>query len=501
MTMPFIDELSQPISTNTHNHEIQSFLGALQGNILKGHGRHHTANIFCKFPAGKVANAKAFLKGLATSNMVRSAKAQLADAQAFKAARAAGDPPLVTPAFYAALISKAGYDYLGIPQNKQPKDLAFQAGLKNRVPERPFIKLHDPAPNLWEVEYQQTYHAMILIGETSPAKLQFEVSRLMGRLGAQGLTAGGTFHNEVGSALFNDAGEGLENFGYVDGRSQPLMLIEDIAHEAHEMDGIDNWSPAFGPAQVVVDDPGAADETACGSYFVFRKLEQNVKKFKISEEALGDKLGLGEAAGALVVGRYEDGTPIALSPVATMGAPVLNNFHYDQEPPNAISPDRGPRCPFQAHVRKTNPRTDDTRAATMARRGITYGERGDTHLSSDGRTILDAVANEDRPTGGVGLLFMAYQASIPDQFEVVQGLWANNSGFPVTAPGQPIGIDPVIGQGPSVPQDWPKGWGKPTTESHDFYKVAPGTANNGPFVTMKGGEYFFAPSLVFLRGL
>jgi Dyp-type peroxidase family len=498
--MPLLDELTQPISYKTSGGDIQMFLRDLQGNILKGHGRHHTANLFCKFPAGKAAKAKSFLKGLVTGHLVRSAKEQLQDADAFKAARAAGEV-LTTPAFYAAHISKAGYDYLGIAQAKQPADLAFQAGLKNRVPERPFIKLHDPAPSLWETQYQAQYHAMILIGETSDGKLPSEIARLMARLTTAGLITGGTFHNEIGSALFNDAGEGLENFGYVDGRSQPLMLIEDIANETNKMDGIENWSPAFGPAQVVVDDPGVLAETACGSYFVFRKLEQNVKSFKISEEALGDKLGLGEAAGALVVGRYEDGTPIATSPVATMGDPVPNNFNYEQEPPNAIAVPRGPRCPFQAHIRKTNPRTDDTRGATMARRGITYGERGDTHLSSDGRVILDEAENVDRPTGGVGLLFMAYQASIPDQFEVVQGLWANNPGFPVTAPGQPIGIDPVIGQGPSVPQDWPKGWGSPTSESHDFYKVAPGTANNGPFVTMKGGEYFFAPSLSFLKSL
>ncbi len=499
--MPLLDELTQPISFKHANGEIQAFLHDLQGNILKGHGRHNTANIFCRFPAGKAAQAKAFLKGLVTGNMVRSAKSQLSDAAAFKAAKAVKEV-LVTPAFYAVHLSKAGYDYLGIAQNKQPKDLAFQASMKNRVPERPFIQLHDPAPNQWETAYQQQYHAMVLIGETSGGKLQSEITRLMARITAAGLITGGTYHNEIGSALFNDAGEGLENFGYVDGRSQPLMLIEDIQHEAMEMDGVDNWSPAFGPAQVVVDDPGVAEETACGSYFVFRKLEQNVKKFKISEAALGTKLNLGEAAGALVVGRYEDGTPIAISPVATQSAPVLNNFNYEHQPPNAISLPRGERCPFHGHVRKTNPRTDDTRSATMARRGITYGERGDTHLSSDGRTVLDEADNADRPTGGIGLLFMSFQASIPDQFEVIQGLWANNPGFPVTAPGQPIGIDPVIGLGPSIPQHWPKDrWGAEATEAHDFYKVATGTANNGPFVTMKGGEYFFAPSLSFFKSL
>ena len=39
-------------------------------------------------------------------------------------------------------------------------------------------------------------------------------------------------HVQRGRALLNAAGFGIEHFGYVDGRSQPLMLVEDIDKEA-----------------------------------------------------------------------------------------------------------------------------------------------------------------------------------------------------------------------------------------------------------------------------
>ena len=61
---------------------------------------------------------------------------------------------------------------------------------------------------------------------------------------------------------------------------------------------------------------------------------------------------------------------------------------------------------------------------------------------------------------------------------------------------QEPGIDPVIGQpgGNGVGQQkWPAQWDDPR-EKHkpfDFHG----------FVTLKGGEYFFAPSIYFLRNI
>src|SRR5262249_20727275 len=91
-----------------------------------------------------------------------------------------------------------------------------------------------------------------------------------------------------------------------------------------------------------------------GSFFVFRKLEQNVRGFRSALADLTRVLGPGsdvERAGAMAVGRFRDGTPIVPTTAPTPGA-ELNNFTY------AADDSSGKVCPFHAHIRKTNPRGD-----------------------------------------------------------------------------------------------------------------------------------------------
>lgn len=85
------------------------------------------------------------------------------------------------------------------------------------------------------------------------------------------------------------------------------------------------------------------------------------------------------------------------------------------------------------------------------------------------------------------------QAGADNQFVFTQQRWANGVGFP-QAPSPP-GLDALIGQDATQAggQVHPKKWDDASggTEPFDFKG----------FVTMKGGEFFFAPSLTFLRGL
>jgi Dyp-type peroxidase family len=493
MTMPIADTLELPLSTASGDADTQAFLNDLQGNILKNHGREYTVNLFCRFPPGKGPAAKAFIKALVDDGLVRSARKQFDDTIALKAAKAAGHDLPASPAFYAAFISDEGYAYFATAAAKRPTDPAFKQ-MRNRSGE-----LADPNPTSWEPAYKTEFHAMVLIADTSASKVENHLTKIKMRLGAAGLQSGGSYHAEYGTGIFNEAGEGLEHFGYVDGRSQPLMLVEDIQREIKERGGIDKWSPIFPPNQFVVPDKTGATEQSYGSYFVFRKLEEKVRAFKMAERALGSptNLNVGELAGALVIGRYEDGTPVQVAPLPSSADPVFNNFNYAGEPPNTAQPD-GPRCPLHSHIRKSNPRTDDTRAATMARRGITYGARHmDTHVNDAGRVILDEVEPEDRPAGGVGLLFMSYQASLLKQFEVIQGKWVNAPNYPKVG----TGVDPVLSTVKGAgPQHWPtNSWGAAPTRHLDFFSLNPD--GEDPFIKLQGGEYFFAPSLSGLQNL
>src|SRR5205085_11081160 len=69
---------------------------------------------------------------------------------------------------------------------------------------------------------------------------------------------------------------------------------------------------------------------------------------------------------------------------------------------------------------------DDTQTHRVLRRGIPFGEASD---STPGRPRRDA--RDNRPTSksldqGRGLLFLAYQTSIVDQFEFIIQKWVNN---------------------------------------------------------------------------
>jgi Dyp-type peroxidase family len=467
-TMTRLHELSHPIP-EAELPEWRQALAKVQGNILRGHGRNHAIHIFLAFTAEERA-ARQWLRQVAAR--VTSAQQQLEDADEY---RQYGIPGRL---FVSVLLAAAGYRYLGM-------DLAgyspeFSAGMQGAG-----TRLHDPAVETWEEGYQQPMHAMVLLADDDEGFLWRETRQLLDDLKPVAALRA----VEYGHALRNAHGHHIEHFGYVDGRSQPLFFQRDVMREA-AMEGTEQWDPGAGPNLALMKEPGSG-ENDVGSYVVFRKLEQNVRGFKAREAELANALGLSgaeaERAGALAVGRFEDGTPVVLQRTAGLSDPVPNNFTYADDP-------EGQRCPFHAHIRKVNPRGELAkeleepqnieRQHRIARRGIPYGVRAKEPKDDPG---LDEV-----PTGGVGLLFMCYQRDIGKQFEFLQSKWASNEDFLQDA----TGLDPIIGQpGPRtpIPQQWPAQWDAPRQAHQPF-------SFHG-FVTLKGGEYFFAPSIKFLESL
>jgi deferrochelatase/peroxidase EfeB len=147
-----------------------------------------------------------------------------------------------------------------------------------------------------------------------------------------------------------------------------------------------------------------------------------------------------------------------------------------REVPGAPADLSGDRCPTFAHVRKVNPRdrvTDQggpaiTLRSQVLRRGITFGSR-----------------YESPDDGERGLLFLAYQTSIEQQFELLSRKWMNRP----NAPEPSSGHDLLVGQER----------GKRTATL-----TAPGVgtveiSTERAWVVPTGGGYFFSPSVSVLE--
>ncbi|WP_435154841.1 Dyp-type peroxidase [Amycolatopsis sacchari] len=461
-------DLSTPLSWKTADGDAATMLEELQPNILKAHVRDHLSVLFLGF--GDAAEARTFLGAVA--GLMKSARTHLEEVEAFKSGSGGGTP------YVGVGLTASGYAKLGI--TAVPGNGPFQQGAKQSAG-----TLRDPDPATWEQPYQATIDAVVLVGDATTATTRAKRAEVLALLPPSVTVLG----EETGRGLTNDNGDGIEHFGYVDGRSQPLFLTEDVEVERDTTDGINEWDPSAPLSQILVPDPAAPDPGVhFGSYFVFRKLEQNVQLFKQAEQDLAEELGLkgedAERAGAMLVGRFEDGTPLVSQSAAGAHSPVENDFSYDSDK-------LGQKCPFHAHIRKTNPRgsggfeaPEAERRHLMARRGQTYGRRLD-----DPSADLPPVV---RPTKDVGLLFMAFNSDLVDQFEFTQLNWANNAGFPSTPDGSAPGLDPVIGQGARPDPSYSRDWGRNGAQVVDAIPQA---------VTVKGAEYFFMPSLAFLRGL
>ena len=479
------------------NPEVKAFLEDLQANILKGHGRQHSGHIFLSFAGMTPKDVAALIRTLGQHCTT-----------AYKQLRANKKlPPYIDGGpVRCLLLSSSGYRALG-DGVQVPKGDAFKAGMEARQ-----SILGDPARADWNaVGWRKSApDALFLVANANPQSVTADLEAMEGWLNGTGASILVVERGLQQTRSFRPGKpEGVEHFGYVDGRSQPLFLTEDIDAENTPVDPAGtlpsqkkHWSPIFKPSQFIVPDVNGTTKFAAGSFFVFRKLDQNVRGFNAAETALGKAyFGKGandeqlDRAGAMVVGRFEDGTPLTLFPKEQKTA-VTNDFTYAGDAD-------AEKCPFHAHIRKVNPRGDIERLVgaedegpgrirIMARRGITYGAL--RPHNADQSEFADAGSE---PEQDVGLLFMAYMASIEEQFEFTQQSWANSPAFAGNIAGganPATGIDPIIGQ--------PKGnAGREHTFKDGWTGGAAKKLTFAQFVTMQGGEYFFAPSIGFLRSV
>lgn len=309
-----------------------------------------------------------------------------------------------------------------------------------------------------------------------------------------------------------------EHFGFRTGISQPGVLGLDHQGDADSPPGKGgSGQDLLRPGEFLLGHPrghereGATSAAVApwmrnGSYMVFRRLRQYVPEFRDFVAATALALNTDdELVAARLMGRWRSGAPLALAPLqddAVLGADPTRNNDF------TFGADAGARrCPYAAHIRKTNPR-DDLEAVGRAgltgvqqhrvrRAGIAYGP--------------DVTLAESRTSRDRGLMFVCYQSSIERQFEFIQREWANNAEFPPRDSDNPgarrcypdgslarPGEDPIIGRASAagsvrhfeeLAPNYPKG---------DERTVCPLPRD---FVEVTAAGYFFMPALGALSGV
>jgi Dyp-type peroxidase family len=439
-------------------------LSDIQGNVLRGYTYPCAAYLFLHIDDPEKARA-----------LMARMLPQIATAEPWTA----GPPPtaLHVALTYSGLVALGLSDAIlsSFPEEFRQGMAARAERLGDRGPS---------APERWEPGLGTgEAHVLVTVYAVDPEKL--EAARMaLKTVGAEGAVT--VINEQRASAL--EAGR--DHFGFFDGIAQPAIAGGGV--EARPGDG----QPAGGGRWRDVaagefllghvdEDGGLPDAPAApfernGTFMVYRKLAMDVAAFRRCIAEHGARYAGGpDELGAKIVGRWQDGTPISLSPSqpdpAITSDPLrINDFTYADDP-------AGLKCPLGAHVRRANPRDSDgffggklSDRHRIIRRGRAYGEplRGGV-LEDDG---------VDR-----GLVFVCFQANIWRQFETIQALWVDD--------GDPFGLgadkDFLIGE-PSG-----NGTGKMTIPGNPPFILRP----QPRFVTTRGGEYLFRPSMSALRWL
>jgi len=496
----------------------------IQGNVVPGFKKDSQHFVFLRVVDAQLA--KKWLKGLAPR---LSSAREVRDAHTlWKGMRRklGRDPDNLDFLFVNCAISAGGLQKLGVPHVDKFDDAAFKLGLESRagvIGDPPSGSGEPGAPDTWLVGSGRKRPDVLVILSTDDEAWAAKAEReLVASARSNGLQR---IHVDRGRVRPGPMA-GHEHFGFKDGISLPAIRgraspAADDFIEARawppgaEFDGYRNRYAApgrqlvwpghflFGYPRQRRDEPEEMRPNSeplgpnwakNGSFLVYRRLKQDVVAFNDFLAAASAALRSNgfdpnltpERLGALLVGRWASGWPVVRDPHTDRGANQTGENYFgfserttaalpnDPHPLNPADPN-GTICPFASHIRKVQPRDDGTDIGPMERtfqklilrRGITFGPE-------------TAPSAEDR-----GLLFVAYQTSILDQFEFLMNDWVNDANKP-HANG---GVDPIIGTARNS-----------TIFLHNGSAPFPLTVPGG-WVVATGGEYMFAPSLNFFSNV
>ncbi|KAI4597060.1 hypothetical protein KJ359_004973 [Pestalotiopsis sp. 9143b] len=473
--------IQKPIQHNGDSPAVD--LKNIQGDIVVGFAKKFETFVFFRINKDQVASFRNQLRQLLPR--ITSAKDSHKFRDDIKHSHDLLDNVAINIAF-----SQFGLKALGI--NDNINDQPFTDGQQKSAAD-----LGDRVDETWDSEFKENLDGVIIVAASRDALLKNALDEIKQKIFHVGQkTAGIEVVKELAGHVRPGNEEGHEHFGFNDGLTQPF--IKDVTPHP-KTDG----SPNIPAGVMLLGQEGDNDANATpivrpgwakdGSFLAFRYLQQLVPEFDDDLVKMSSDLGIqptdpnttaADLLGARLVGRWKSGAPVDLTPDKDI--PELAEADNNQEFMFSLnSTDSQNKCPYAAHIRKTNPRGDrPTEIHRIIRRGIQFGPEVTDEEAKNKTSSTD-------PKLERGLLFACYQSNLTNGFEFIQKSWVNAAGFPFPDSGIVPGVDPLIGAAS-------------TASPRSMLGADPADLNKSltfprEWVIPKGGEYFFSPSISALK--
>jgi Dyp-type peroxidase family len=373
-------------------------------------------------------------------------------------------------------ISFAGLEALGVPQESlQSFPEAFRVGMAARAPHLGDEGVNDPKN--WDAPFGTKE---IHIGLSAFSNSEEKRRRVFAFARDQYESFSGI--RVLRTQDFGAQPGDLNSLGYKDGIDQPPV-------EGSGVDPLPGQGRPIKAGEFILGYPGEAGIPLPmpqpevlgrnGTFVGFRKYQSRVGAFNRFLHANGRTEEERELVAAKLVGRWRSGAPLTLAPEVdnpALGADPHrnNNFNYANDP-------HGRQVPFGSHIRRMNPRDSeltrlsDVNLHRLIRRGTTYGPPYDPNALSE---------QDDEVARGAIFLFISAKAMATIEF--LQQEWVNDGNFIKAGDER----DPIIGrQEEGATFTIPK---EPVRRRIHGIQT---------FNVLRGGEYFFLPSLSALNWL
>jgi Dyp-type peroxidase family len=457
----------------------------IQGIILWGYGHMPEARyLMFRVPRATQA-ARAFLAGLPLTSAAGERTAEPPE-------------PLVNVAFtHAGLVALevdpallAGFSTPFVQGSEHPYRARVNGDVGPNAPER------------WAWgSAKNPVHVVLLVFAATPASVERHAAELVAQASAAGL--------ELVTKLEGTTLPGRkEHFGFRDGIAQPELKGSGRGGIAGNLVDAGEFllghRDGYGNVSASPESSAGFAWGVNGSYLVFRQLEQDVEAFWRYAASIDDQDPI--KAASKLVGRWPSGAPLVRHPEAD---PESARFADDDTFTYLSSDDDndryGARCPFGAHIRRTNPR-DWQLAATpdaslelanlhrILRRGRPYGEPLDPAMVPAELVRRSLAADPGAERAERGLQFLCFNANLDRGFEFVQQQWSQNPKFARLN----LDPDPLSGlaREPGALDLEPAVFTRQSDVKQGVLARTPGLAR---FVRLRGSAYLFMPSIPAVR--